>query len=77
MKNEEVDRLRRHLRKLIDDEMVRLTGAGPVDLESIQRALTKALQQISYTPLTIKITPVDSATGQATVEVEVPNPHLN
>ena len=75
--DQEVDRLRRRLRKLIDDEMSRLAGDGPVDLDILKRALTKALQKISYTPLTIKITPVDLVTGQATIEVEVPNPNLN
>ena len=75
--DEEVDRLRRRLRKLIDAEMARLAGAGPVDLDTLQRALAKVLQQFSYTPLTIKVTPDDPAAGQATIEVDVPNPNLN
>ncbi len=57
--------------------MARLAGAGPVDLDTLQRTLAKVLQQFSYMPLTIKVTPVDQATGQTTIEIEVPNPALN
>ena len=72
-----MEEMRFHLRELIQAEAQRIVKHGPVSLECLEDAVTKALQSISYVPLKVRLTPVEGPPRSASIDIEIPNPNLN